>query len=80
MRRILDYVPEPSRKILFGNAISSTINSDNPVDTMSKKLTDLRKSNSSVMMLNDLASFYGKDKAYIKELLKIKFKQRIKSI
>ena len=80
MRRILDYIPEPSRKILLGNALSSAIDSDNPVVTMTKKLTDLRKSNSSVMMLNDLASFYGKDKAYIKELLKIKFKQRIKSI
>ena len=43
---------------------------------MSKKLTELRKSNSSVMMLNDLASFYGKDKAYIKEFLKLKFKQK----
>ncbi len=52
-------LPEPSRKILFGNALSSAINSDNPVDTMNKKLTDLRKSNTSVMMLNDLASFYG---------------------
>ncbi len=41
---------------------------------MNKKLTDLRKSNISVMMLNDLASVYGRDKAYIKDFLKLKFK------
>jgi hypothetical protein len=76
MRRILDYVPEPSRKILFGNALSSAINSDNPVDTMNKILIDLRKSNTSVMMLNDLASFYGTNKASLKEFLKLKFKQK----
>ena len=73
---VFDYVPElePSRNILFGNALSLAINSDNPVDTMNKKLTDLRKSNISVMMLNDLASVYGRDKAYIKDFLKLKFK------
>ena len=76
MRRILDYVPEPSRKILLGNALSTAINSNNPVDTMNKKLIELRKSTSSVMMLNDLASFHGKNNAYIKELLKLKFKQK----
>jgi hypothetical protein len=76
MRRTLDYIPEPSRKIMLGNALFSAINSDNPVDTMNKKLTDLRKSSSSVMMVNDLASFYGTNKAYIKEWLKLKFKQK----
>ena len=76
MRRTLDYIPEPSRKIMLGNALFSAISSDNPVDTMNKKLTDLRKSSSSVMMVNDLASFYGTNKAYIKEWLKLKFKQK----
>lgn len=76
MRRILDNVPEQSRKKMLGDALFAAINSNNPVDTMNKKLTDLRKSNSSVMMLNDLASYYGKDEAYIKELLKLKFKQK----
>ena len=80
MRRILDYVPEPSRKILLGNALSTAINSNNPVDTMNKKLIELRKSTNSVMMLNDLASFLGKNNAYIKELLKLKFNKRNKSI
>ena len=76
MRRILDYVPEPSRKILFGNALSSAINSDNPVDTMNKKLTDLRKSNTSVMMLNDLASFYGTEQSIPKGVFKIKIQTK----
>ncbi len=76
MRRILESVPQPSRKILLGDALSSVFNSDNPVDTMNKKLTDYRKSKTSVMRLNDLAAFYGTDKAYIKELLKLKFKQK----
>jgi len=66
MRRTLDYIPEQFRKILLGNALSSAIDSDNPVDTINKKLIDLRKSNRNVMMLNDLVSYYGTDKAYIR--------------
>jgi hypothetical protein len=77
MRRILDYVPEQSRKKMLGNALSLAINSNHPVDTMNKELIDLRKSASSVMMLNDLASFYGTDKAYIKELLKLKIQTKV---
>ena len=76
MQRILDFLPEPSRTILLGIALSSAINSGNPVDTMNKKLTDYRKAKTRVMMLNDLAVFYGQDKAYIKEFLKFKFKQK----
>jgi hypothetical protein len=76
MRRILDYVPEQSRKKMLGNALSLAINSNPTVDAMDKELIDLRKSASSVMMLNDLASFYGTNKAYIKELLKLRFKQK----
>ena len=76
MQRILDSVPEPYRKILLGNALSSAINSHNPIDTMNKKITDYRKFKTSVMMLNDLASFYGTDKKYIKEFLKLKFKYK----
>ena len=76
MQRILDSVPEQYRKILLGNALSSAINSNNPVDTMNKKLTEYQKSKTSVMMLNDLASFYGTDREYIKQFLKLKFKQK----
>lgn len=76
MRRILDNVPEQARKKMLGKALFSAINSNNPVDTMNKKLTDLRKSNSSLMMLNDLASFCGTDETYIKKFLKLKFKQK----
>jgi hypothetical protein len=76
MQRILDSVPEQYRKILLGNALSSAINSDNPIDTMNKKLTDYRKAKTSIMMMNDLAVFYGTDKESIKELLKLKFKQK----
>ena len=75
MRRIVEYVPEPSRNILLGNALSSAINSNDSLDTMNKKLIDLRKAKTSVMMLNDLATSYGMNKASIVELLKLKFKQ-----
>jgi len=75
MKGIVKSVPQPSRKILLGDALSSAINSNNPVDTMNKKLIDLREAKTSVMMLNDLATFYGMNKASIMELLKLKFKQ-----
>lgn len=75
MRRILDCIPEPTRTILLGNALSSAIYSNNPAETFNNKLTDLRKAKTSAMMLNDLATFYGTDKAFIKEFLKLKFKQ-----
>jgi hypothetical protein len=60
---------------MLGNALCLAINSNPTIDTMNIELIDLRKFASSVMMLNDLASFYGTDKAYIKELLK-RFKQK----
>jgi hypothetical protein len=72
MRRVLDFLPEPTKKKLLGNALFSAISSNNPVQTMNKKLIDYRKAKSNVMMLNDLAAFYGKDKAFIKEFLKLK--------
>ena len=75
MRRIVESVPEPSRNILLGNALSSAINSINPLDTMDKKLIDLPKAKTSVMMLNDLATSCGMNKASIMEFLKLKFKQ-----
>jgi hypothetical protein len=43
MQRTLDCVPEPSRSILLGNALSSAINSDNPLESMHNQLIDLRK-------------------------------------
>jgi hypothetical protein len=78
MRHVLDCVPEPTRTKLLGNALSSAINSNNPIETMNKKLTDLRKAKSNVMMLNDLASYYGIDKASTKEFLKLKSKYKQK--
>jgi hypothetical protein len=76
MRHLLDSFPAPQKQILLRNALFSAINSENPVKTMHNKLKEYRKSKTTVMMLNDLASKYGQDKEYIKELLKLKFKQK----
>ena len=76
MQRILDCIPEPSRKILLGNALSSAINSNNPIESMHKQLTGLRKTKSCAMMLNDLTAFYGTGKAFTKEFLKLILKQK----
>jgi hypothetical protein len=76
MRRVLDCIPEHTRKILLGNALSSAINSNNPVETLHNKLTYLRKAKTSVMMLDDLAASYGKDTTFTREFLKLKFKQK----
>jgi hypothetical protein len=67
MRHVLECVPEPTRTKWLGNALSAAINSNNPVQTMSNKLTDFRKAKSNEMMLNDLAAFYGIDKDSTKE-------------
>lgn len=75
MQSLLDSFPEPYRQIFLKNALISAINSGNPVETMHKKLTEYRKFKTSRMMLNDLASYYGQDKEYIKEWLRLKFKQ-----
>ncbi|HZB17946.1 MAG TPA: hypothetical protein VE445_12340 [Nitrososphaeraceae archaeon] len=34
MQRTLDFVPEPYRAILLGNALSSALNSNNPIESM----------------------------------------------
>jgi hypothetical protein len=74
IRRILEGMPEPTKNILLGNALSSAINSDNPGETLHNKLRDLLKAKTNVMMLNDLATFYGMDKESTKEFLKLKSK------
>ncbi len=76
MQLVLDCVPEQSRKILLGNALSSAINSNNPIKSMQKQLTYFRKAKSRVMMLNDLTAFYGTDKEFTKEFLKLMLKQK----
>lgn len=76
MQRIFDFLPEPYRKILLGNALSSAINSTNPIETIDKELTDFRKFKNRVMMLNDLTAFYGTDKAFTKEFLNLILKQK----
>jgi hypothetical protein len=80
MRRILECIPEPTKNILLGNALSSAINSDNPGETLYNKLRDFRKAKTNVMMLNDLATFYGMDKESTKAFLKIKIKIQSKVI
>jgi hypothetical protein len=76
LRQILDHVPEPSKNLLLGHALSSAINSDNPVETMQRKVIEYRKSKSTVMMLNDLTKVYGGNKEFTKQLLKFKANQK----
>ena len=77
MQRILDYIPEPSRKILLGNALSSqSIPKILLILSMHKELTGLRKAKTWVMMLNDLTAFYRTGEAFTKEFLKLLLKQK----
>lgn len=76
MQRILDCVSEPYRTILLGNALSSAIQSTNPVASIHKQLDGIRKAKTRVMMLNDISTFYGIDKVYAKEFLKLILKQK----
>jgi hypothetical protein len=76
MHRTLDFVPEPSRSILLGNALSSAINSDNPRESMHNQLIDLRKNKTRVMMLNNLTAFNHTEKTFTKEFLKLLLKQK----
>src|SRR5574339_349016 len=76
LRSILDFLPESSRNQILGIVLSSAINSDNPVETIQKKIIEYSESKSNVMMLNDLTRFYGGDKEYTKQLLRFKAKQK----
>ena len=76
MHSTLDCVPEPSRSILLGNALSSAINSDNPKEFMHNQLIALRKNKTRVMMLNSLTAFNHTGKAFTKEFLKLLLKQK----
>jgi hypothetical protein len=76
MQRTLDCVSEPSRNILLGNALSSAIQSNNPIASIHKRLTDTRKAKTRAMMVNDLAKFYGINKTSTKEFLKLTLKQK----
>ena len=76
MQRTLDCVPEPSRSILLGKALSSAINSDNPKESMHNQLIDLRKNKTRVMMLKSLKAFNHTGKTFTKEFLKLLLKQK----
>ena len=74
IRRILEYLPEPTRKIILGSILSTAINSSNPLETMYSQFDDLRKNNTNLMMFNDLKSFYGFNDASMKAFLNSKWK------
>jgi hypothetical protein len=57
MRLLLDFLPQPSKTILLGNALSLAINSNNPVQTMNEQIIEFRKNKSYTMMLQDLSAF-----------------------
>ena len=76
MQRTLDFLSEPSRSILLGNALSLAINSDNPLESMHNQLIDLRKNKTRVMMLDNLTAFNHTGKAFTKEFLKLLWKQK----
>ena len=75
MQRLLDSFPEPQKQALLRNALFSAINSENPKESIHKKLLEYQKMKSSIMMLNDLTAYFGRDREYVKEFLKLKFKQ-----
>jgi hypothetical protein len=76
MQRTLDFLSEPSRSILLGIALSSAINSDNPLESMHNQLSDLRKNKTRTMMLSNLTAFNHTGKAFTKEFLKLLWKQK----
>lgn len=76
MQRLFDSFPQPQKQAFVRNALFSALNSENPKETMHKKLLEYRKMKSSIMMLNDLTAYFGRDKEYIKKFLKLKFKQK----
>jgi hypothetical protein len=78
MQRHLDSFPEPQKQVLLRKALISAIYSENPKETMHKKLLEYRKMKSSIMMFNDLTAYYGQDKQKTKELLKLKLKSKQK--
>ena len=78
MQRHLSSFPQPEKQALLCDALNSAINSDHPKETMQKKILEYRKMNSSRMMFNDLAAFYGQDKVSVKEFLKLKLKSKQK--
>ena len=76
MQRTLDCVSEPFRSILLGKALSSAINSDNPLESMHNQLIDLRKNKTRAMMLSNLTAFNHTEKAFTNEFLKLLWKQK----
>ena len=53
MQRLFDSFPQPQKQAFVRNALFSALNSENPKETMHKKLLEYRKMKSSIMMLND---------------------------
>jgi hypothetical protein len=80
MQSYLASFPEPQKQALLSDALISAINSEHPKETMHKKLLEYRKMKSSRMILNDLTAYFGQDKEYVKEFLKLKLKSNKKII
>ena len=70
MQRILDRVPEDTKKKIVSYALFTAISSNNPRDSIQNQVNSLRKNKNRVMMINDLSLVYGPNTEYTKELLK----------
>ena len=56
--------------------LSSAINSKNPLESMQKQLTDLRKAKTHALMLSNITAFYRTGEAFTKEFLTLLLKQK----
>jgi len=70
MQRILDGIPEDTKKTILSSALFKAISSNNPRDSIQNQLNSLRKNKNRVMMIDDLSLVYGPNGKYAKELLK----------
>jgi hypothetical protein len=70
MQRILDGVPEDTKKRILSFALFRAISSTNPRASIQNQLNSLRKNKNRMMMIDDLSLVYGPNRKYAKELLK----------
>jgi len=70
MQRVLDGLPEHTKKTILSSALFRAISSNNPRDSIQNQLNSLRQNKNRVMMIDDLSLVYGPNRKYAKELLK----------
>jgi hypothetical protein len=72
IQNLLSDIPVQDKKVILTIILIRSLNSENPLDFINNELNDIRKMKIGNSMINDMSSYLGFDKSFVKEFLKMR--------